>query len=234
MLLKLRILSVIALTFFSIEMSAQSLQLVTAETKVFEKPDASYKNSYATFKNISNAKLTIKAKCEPLILASGHSVAFCFGDQGVCFPPSTGQTISTNTFDLAAGATSTKSEFNGQLFFDNEGTSTARYTFFNIKDENDKISFEVTFVISVLGGVGEDAIAKTMITIVNSQNDLTMNLPEYLMNKAFSIYDSNGNTVFSNKVNSNQTNVSLNAYNNGIYFIKFDGIEKTIKFSIAR
>ncbi|MCX6148545.1 MAG: T9SS type A sorting domain-containing protein [Candidatus Kapabacteria bacterium] len=234
MLLKLRILFVIALTLSFFELKSQSLELITSDKKVFEKPDAGYVNAYATIKNISNTKLTLKAKCQPLNLASGHTVAFCFVEGGICFPPSTGQTISTNTLDLVAGATSKKADFNGQLYFDNEGTSSARYTFFNVLNENDKVTFDVTFVISVLGGVGEEAIEKTLISIVNSQNNLTLNVPEYLISKTFSLFDSNGNFISSNIISNNQTNILISNYSNGIYFIKFDGIEKSIKFSIAR
>jgi hypothetical protein len=237
MLFKLRILFVIALTFFFFELKSQSLELITSDKKVFEKPDAGYVNAYATFKNLTNGDLNLQVICEPLTLSSGHSVAFCFGDQsngGICYPPSFGKTISTNKYILKAGSTSKKAEFNGQLFFDKEGISTARYTIFNSKDGNDKVTFDVTFVISVLGGVGEEAIEKTLISIVNSQNNLTLNVPEYLIGKAFSLFDSNGNFISSNIISNNQTNVLISNYSNGIYFIKFDGIEKSIKFSIAR
>ena len=44
MLLKLRILFIITLSFLSIEMSAQSLELVSFDSKVYDLPEAGYKN----------------------------------------------------------------------------------------------------------------------------------------------------------------------------------------------
>ncbi len=234
MLLKLKIILILVLTIFSIELKAQSLQFVTSDTKAFALPNETVKTVFATFKNISKSKITLKAMSEPIKLAGDHQAAFCFGTDGVCYAPSSSKIVSGTTYILGPDSTSTKSAFYGQLFFGSEGTSQVRYTIFNANDANDKISIDVTFVISVLGGVGEDAVEKIIFSIVNSQNNLTLNVPDYLIYKKFSIYDSKGNSVISSAINSNQTNLNISNLFNGIYFIKFDGVEKSIQFSVVR
>lgn len=93
--------------------------------------------------NVSSSNIDIKIRVEEIALVEGTSHYFC--GLGNCFPPGTMET--PNPYTIAAGATIGEEGFFSSHYMPNgiEGTIILRYTYFNVNNLNDTISFSVTF-----------------------------------------------------------------------------------------
>ncbi|HOP02826.1 MAG TPA: T9SS type A sorting domain-containing protein [Tenuifilaceae bacterium] len=93
--------------------------------------------------NTSSSDIQIKIRKRVIENIEGSTNTFCLGE---CFSPSVEE--SPNPFTIAAGQTTTSSDFYVEFYPDgNVGTAKIAYEVFNINDENDKAGVTINFNI---------------------------------------------------------------------------------------
>ena len=195
----------------------------------------------AEIKNVTANVINVKAKLEILSLTNGHTVVFCWD---ICYPPVDHDITSEGYLMLMPLGTSGEN-FHADIFADGiPGESKARFTFFNVDNPNDSISFTVTFI------VGPTGVEKTVSDSYYSLSDPNPNpvsqssFINYKINNNFSkarirFFDAKGIEIYNQTLNENQGSLNIELLNlsQGVYFyqLEVDGlISNTKKLIIIR
>ncbi|NOR88338.1 MAG: hypothetical protein GQ527_12085, partial [Bacteroidales bacterium] len=125
--------------------NGQTIEVVVEDLDAFETVSDEY-----FVKNNSTNDLNIRMRMEAVSLVDSTEYSFCA--LGNCFPPGVNET--THDFPIAAGVTlGDEGVFTGHYHAHGfEGTSQIRYTFYNVDDLNDTISFTIIFNGSTMVG----------------------------------------------------------------------------------
>lgn len=189
----------------------------------------------AEIKNVTANVINVKAKLEILSLTNGHTVVFCWD---ICYPPADQDMITEGYLTLMPLGTSGEN-FHADIFADGiAGESKARFTFFNVDNPDDSISFTVTFLVGMTG------VEKTISDISYSLSEPNPNpasessLINYHINKNFSeaklrFFDANGFEIYNLPVNQEQGSLNIELLNlsQGVYFyqLEVDGLISNTK-----
>lgn len=228
------ILLLLVLSTFS--MNAQSLVMVSNDTNIKGLYDEAEIDINAVFKNVSQKSIEVNCLMEIVSLANGindkfetvtHKASFCWGDplQGVCYPGKTAAFMSTFSVELKAGETLGDRWFIGKLFPNEyKGTSVIKYTFVNVNDANDKVSFEVSVLATDVNSIEDENFDNMMSLYPNPSNEvLNVNLSNAY---SLTIVDLLGNQVYST---NKSEQVNLANFANGSYVAILNKEGKTVK-----
>lgn len=118
--------------------NGQNLEIIVEDLNIFE---AVSPEIYAI--NVSSTNIEVKIRAEEIQVVEGSNHYFC--GLGNCFPPGTMET--PNPYLIEAGSTIGEDGFFSSHYMPGgmAGTTIIRYTYYNIADLNDTISFTVTF-----------------------------------------------------------------------------------------
>lgn len=121
-----------------------SLQIVFSDNYVNVPPNTDEIKAHCIFKNISDSTVQVKLIYEPIAIASGHEIAFCWGP--ICYPPMVSHFEPKDTMQLAPGEISKENEFYLTFYPNgNEGKSTVDFTIYVVDNPADSIHYTVTF-----------------------------------------------------------------------------------------
>lgn len=142
--MKTFICSLVLILGTSIFSSGASLKIVSADNYVNVSPTADEIKAHCLFKNISDSNVQVKLIYEPISIASGQEIAFCWGP--ICYPPMDFRFEPKDAMQLAPGETSKENEFY-LTFYPNgiEGKSTVDFTIYVVGNPDDSIHYTVTF-----------------------------------------------------------------------------------------
>ncbi|MCK5776194.1 MAG: T9SS type A sorting domain-containing protein [Bacteroidales bacterium] len=171
-------------------------------------------------RNNSTSAIDIKMRQEPVSLIEGAEFSFCFGS---CFPPGTNETPHSVKVD-AETTVGTSGIFTGHYHaHGNSGNSIIRYTYFNVSNLNDTLSFTITFQDATgIANVDENAVINAFPNptsdILYISYDLKMMTNGYL-----NVYDALGKKVIVQEINSSNGQIELNVSDlpQGIYLYNF-------------
>lgn len=195
----------------------------------------------AEIRNITSSVINVKSKLEIITLTPGHSIVFCWD---ICYPPKEEDCISEGYLTLMPLGTSGEN-FHADVFADGHiGESKVKFTFFNVDNPEDNLSFTVTFLVGMSG------VEKTISDISYSLSEPSPNPANsltkisYLINDNFSdakirFYDTHGNEVFCKSIYDNSGNLNIEMLDlvQGVYFyhLEIDGlITKTKKLIVIK
>jgi hypothetical protein len=121
-----------------------SLQIVFSDNYINVSPTADEIKAHCIFKNISDSTIQVKLIYEPISIASGQEIAFCWGP--ICYPPMNSHFEPKDVMQLAPGEMSKENEFY-LTYYPNgtEGTSTVDFTIYVVGNPEDSIHYTVTF-----------------------------------------------------------------------------------------
>lgn len=174
--------------------------------------------SKAEIKNVSSDVLEIKVKMWIQSLHPGHKVGFCWG---ACIEPTTKDMVSPTSFFLGPDETSQNFFY---AYIDpnyREGTTVAKFTFFDVENPDDSISYTVTFS-SVLSSVNsfDNFTEYFNISPIPTNNflKLTTNFESY-NNFTVDIYTEQGKKEKSEIFFNKEKYINLENLPSGIYFL---------------
>lgn len=128
----------------SIYSFSASLQIVSSDNYINVSPNADEIKAHCIFKNISDSTIQVKLIYEPISIASGQEIAFCWGP--LCYPPMNSHFEPKDAMQLAPGEISKENEFYLTFYPNgNEGTSTVDFTIYVVGNPDDSIHYTVTF-----------------------------------------------------------------------------------------
>ncbi|NOR86871.1 MAG: T9SS type A sorting domain-containing protein [Bacteroidales bacterium] len=175
-------------------------------------------------RNNSTNDVSIRMRMEAVILVDSTEYSFCA--LGNCFPPGINET--TYDYRIDAGVTvGGEGVFTGHYHaHGHEGTSLIRYTFYNVDDLNDTISFNITFN----GGSGEgiaDIRETVFLNAFPNPSDGYLNIRYDIKNMSHGqllIYNAVGAQVYVEELNSSSTtlNFDLTSFPKGVYLYKIE------------
>lgn len=142
--MKTFICSLVLIIGTSIFSFAASLQIVASDNYINVSPTADEIKAHCIFKNISDSTVHVKLIYEPISIASGQEIAFCWGP--ICYPPMDSHFEPKDAMQLAPGEISGENEFYLTFYPNgNEGTSTVDFTIYVVGNPDDSIHYTVTF-----------------------------------------------------------------------------------------
>jgi len=172
-------------------------------------------------RNNSTEDLAIKMRMEAVELVEGAEYSFCA--LGSCYPPGVNETV--REFEIAAQTTvGDDGVFTGHYHPKNHaGNSLIRYTFFNVDDLNDTISFNISFVdITAVNNIDEDAIISAYPNPASEVLYINYDL-KTIANGQLNVYNVLGEKMMSQEINSSKGRLELNVseLSEGIYLYNF-------------
>lgn len=236
----LTIVVILVILGFGFNLNAASFEFVSKDELVSGGLNDEIR-AKAEIRNITASVINVKSKLEILSLTPGHSIVFCWD---VCYPPKEEDCVSEGYLTLMPLGTSGEN-FHADVFADGHlGESKVKFTFFNMDNPDDNISFVVTFL------VGTTSVEKTISDIKYSLSEPSPNpvssssLISYVINNDFNdakirFFNTQGFEVFKQQLTESTGNLNLELLNlsQGIYFyhLKIDGyITETKKFVLVR
>lgn len=195
----------------------------------------------AEIRNMTFTVINVKSKLEIITLTPGHSIVFCWD---ICYPPKEEDCISEGYLTIMPMGTSGEN-FHADVFADGHiGESKVKFTFFNVDNPDDNISFIVTFL------VGTSSVEKTISDIQYSLSEPSPNpvnsssIISYHINNDFSeakirFYNTQGIEVFNQQLLASSGNINIELLNltQGIYYyhLEIDGfITETKKLVLVK
>jgi len=122
-----------------------SLSIVYLNRDVWGNIDANYIQAAGTVENVSNQTVEIKVRAQEISIISGTLNYFCWAQ---CYEP--GVMLSPSSITLEPGQR--MDQFYGDYVPQGQpGTSTIKYCFFNVANENDSVCGIVRFSASPVG-----------------------------------------------------------------------------------
>jgi len=214
------------------EEATPSLQMLTEDEELIENGQTiivdvtdleafeTVSNEYFV-RNNSTEDLSIKMRMEAVELVEGAEYSFCA--LGSCYPPGVNETA--REFEIAAQTTvGDDGVFTGHYHPKNHaGNSLIRYTFFNVDDLNDTISFNISFVdINAVNNIDEDAIISAYPNPASEVLYINYDL-KTIANGQLNVYNVLGEKMISQEINSSKGRLELNVseLSEGIYLYNF-------------
>lgn len=241
------LLTMLLLAVFGI-VSAQSLQFEhngqvysDGDVVLCNEPNFSLNelNQEFQIRNNSSEAIKVVIKKEEVEVLEGAMNYFCWG---MCY--------GTNTFvsdpvEMAAGAVSIEGEFSTHVSFDPEGTwdpaqwlqgtVVMKYTAYNERNENDKVSIIVKFVY------GTTSVEDNQVSMSQAYPNPASSVVRFNVNcpgvASVALYNLLGQEVLTQNVENGQVAISVSDLNEGIYFcnLKVNGqVVKTEKFIVKK
>ncbi len=234
-------------SFFMGGLLAQSLELsyhnevITndQEINILADPQASAPAEAAIkVKNIGNASVSVKLRKYDVSILDETNVTFCWGTS--CYGPNTYLSPEAVRLDSQASDSSFHGDYN---HYGKQGTSIARFTFFDENNPSDSLSFVVNYTV---GYLGIDENVKTGLFISNAYPNpatttsyVDFKLPKSVMSASLRINSLLGVTVQDIPLNRNEGKASIDVskLKEGIYFYSLivnNSIAQTRKFVVKR
>jgi TusA-related sulfurtransferase len=174
-------------------------------------------------RNNSNNDLNIRMRMEAVSLVDGAQYSFCA--LGSCFPAGINET--TRDFPITANTTvGNDGVFTGHYHPNsNSGTSVIRYTFYNVADLNDTVSFMISFSgdDTGIGSIDENAAINAYPNPTNNTLFIQYDLKK-IKNGYLNLYNTLGALVLQQEINSPSGLINLNVSElpKGIYMYQFE------------
>ncbi len=199
--------------------NGQTIEVEVIDLAAFETVSEEY-----FVRNNSAYDLNIRMRMEAVSLTDSTEYSFCA--LGRCFTPGTNETPSD--YPIAAGVTVGEDDaFTGHYHPHNfAGTSLIRYTFYNVDDLNDTISFMISFN----GGSGAGIAAIDENAVINAYPNPTSSILfiqydlKKMTNGHLNIYNTVGALVIQKELTSVSGIMKLNVTDlpNGVYLYRFE------------
>jgi hypothetical protein len=133
------------LCLLSLGAFAQSLSIVHSETHPYGDVNEFIIATHATVKNVSGDSLDVKVKRIEEDIIEGTINYFCWKN---CYVPS----VSVSPDFVRIGPGEEKADFVGDYESNkNAGTSTVRYVFYDMNNEDDSVSMTVNYLVTAVG-----------------------------------------------------------------------------------
>jgi hypothetical protein len=144
-------------------------------------------------------------------------------------------TVCINNKTLAitgspSGGTLTGAGLNGNIFNPNQA-GAGNYSFNYVYSDANKCSNAATLSINVSACLAINSYGNNLEIYLfpnPSNNEIKLNVPQGLLNAEFSIYDLSGRKIISEKINSLNTTINCQNFENGIYNLLITNKEKLI------
>jgi len=209
-----------------------SLQLLTEDEELIENGqtiivDVTDLEAFETVsdeyfvRNNSTEDLSVKMRIEAVELVEGADYSFCA--LGSCYPP--GISVTPREYEIAAETTvGANGVFTGHYHPKTfAGNSLIRYTYFNVDDLNDTISFKISFVdITAVNNIDEDAVISAYPNPASDVLYIDYNL-KAIDNGQLNVYNILGKKMISKEISSSNGRIELNVsdLSEGIYLYNF-------------
>ena len=226
--------------------SAQSLELtykgeVLTNDQVINiliDPGAGAGEAYIAVKNTSADPMAVMVHKYDLSLIETTQVSFCWA--GTCYAPQT--YISPEAMRL--GSQESTDDFHGDYYHNGiQGTSTARFTFYDEGNPSDSTSVLINYIVGYLG-IDKNATAAVSISNVYPNPATTISfvdykLPASVANASLRVSNLLGVTVMEIPLNRNEGKATINVSDlkEGIYFYSLivnNSATHTRKFVVKR
>lgn len=193
---------------------------------------------YIVVKNTSAAPLGVMVRKYDVRLVEETSVSFCWA--GSCYAPST--YLSPEAMRIESQGTT--EDFHGDYYHNSiQGTSVARFTFFNEDNPGDSTSVVINYIVGYLGIDKNTASAVTISNLypnpATSASFVDYKLPKSVANASLRVSNLLGVTVMEIPLNRNEGKATINVSNlkEGIYFYSLivnNSATHTRKFVVKR
>lgn len=217
--------TIIAVTFLSAMVSAQSIQLyhegnVVNNGDTLDIPYTPFDigeflvEPLLGFSNLSGSALTLTTRIAEEHLAPGHSIQMCVNGQ--CYA------TGTATFELAAGETVSAEDersFHANFMPENEGVSVVKFTFEDANNTSDAVSFYARYYYAT--GINDVSVAQEINAYPNPATTMvTIEYSTALGNKGgIVIKNLLGGVVSRHSLDgSGKCQISLSGVPAGVYF----------------
>ena len=171
-------------------------------------------------RNNSTDAIDVMMRQEPVSLVDGAEYSFCFGS---CFPPGTNETPHAFTVD-AESTVGSSGIFTGHYHaHGNSGNSIIRYTYFNVNNLNDTLSFNITFQDATsIASIDENAVINAFPNPTSDILYISYDL-KLITNGYLNVYDALGKKVIVQEINTSYGQIELNVSDlpQGIYLYNF-------------
>lgn len=172
---------------------------------------------------MNNTDMDISLKCKREVVSEVEGTHNYFCALGVCLSPDISET--TREFILGAGQTGDEESVFSAHYSANgiNGTSTFKYTFSNVNNEEEMISFTVTFL--GIDGVADINNEVELNAYPNPATSLvSITLSENKIKQAeLVIYNAIGLKVYSQRVDQNTVQLDLSSLDRGVYLYRVEG-----------
>lgn len=184
-----------------------------------------YQSENILVQNISDETVNVNVRRDEIEVVEGTVNYFCA--LGTCLSPDVDQLPTP--YRLTAGSTVNE----GNAFYAHytpdgiAGEARIRYTYFNIDNSEDTISFELHF--RDVSGINEMNVVKTPAYPNPATNWVQFDLSQFeSQNAVLRIFDMSGALVLEQTVNSESTlSLNVSEFSKGVYFYRFDSKSST-------
>ena len=189
-------------------------------------------------KNIGNASISVKLRKYDVNLMDGTNVTFCWGTS--CYGPNTYLSPEAVRLDIQE----TDSSFHGDYnHYGKQGTSIARFTFFDEANPSDSVSVVVNYTVGYLG-VNDNiniglSISNAYPNPATTTSYVDYKLPKSMTGASLRINSLLGVTIQDIPLNRNEGKAAIDVskMKEGIYFYSLivnNSIAQTRKFIVKR